>query len=151
MILKNQPLNITHLAFVDDIILFCQGSTDGLAELLRILNSFSCVSRQKINFFKSYVIFNKHAFQNLSKTLVISLTCPRGEQDAYLGIFFHTQKQIHIYQTLLQKVTLKVASEKRHYPSKVGRLTMIKSIFQPVPLHLMPCLKIPQTICNLLE
>lgn len=50
---KNQALSITHVAFADDIILFYQATPAGLQEVHYILNQFSLMSGQQINFSKS--------------------------------------------------------------------------------------------------
>lgn len=58
-LLKKQALNINHLTFVDDIILFSQSTDDGLQKILNILHQFSLASRQRINFSMSHIIFHK--------------------------------------------------------------------------------------------
>lgn len=40
MIIKQQSLNITHLVFAGDIILFFQASQEGLFKLLGVLSNF---------------------------------------------------------------------------------------------------------------
>ena len=73
------------------------------------------------------------------------------DHNAYLGIpFTLTRRQTHLFQPLLQKVNLKVDAWKK-YLSKAGKLIMIKSILQAIPLHLMSCIKLPQGVCLNLE
>lgn len=61
IIVKNKTVNITHLAFFDDIIIFCQGNNEGLNEILQILHNFYQSSGQMINYSKSQIIFHKAA------------------------------------------------------------------------------------------
>lgn len=73
------------------------------------------------------------------------------DQGTYLCVpFVHTRAQSHLYKPLLEKFALKVVSWKKTYLSKVGMPVMIKSILQSVPTQ-MSCLKLPQTICNVIE
>lgn len=142
-----------HLAFADDIIPFAQGSDDGPYEILTTLKKFCEASGQKINFNKSYIIFNKHATQNFKDHVcsILNITS-LGESDTYLGFpFSHTRKQNHLHQPIIQKFTLKIYSWRNNFLSKADRLVMIKSILHAIPLHLMSCLKTPKTICNSME
>lgn len=41
--LKNQNINITHLAFANEIILFCKGNDNRFFQTLNVLNNF-CVA-----------------------------------------------------------------------------------------------------------
>lgn len=74
------------------------------------------------------------------------------EQGTYFGIpFAHTKKQVYVYQPLLQKLTLRIDFWKRHSLSEAGHLIIIEWVIQAIPLHIMSCLKLLQTICNLLD
>lgn len=61
IILRKEPLQINHLVFADDIILFGQDNVVGFSKTLTLLQTFCQASGQQINFDKSHVIFHKHA------------------------------------------------------------------------------------------
>lgn len=75
-----------------------------------------------------------------------------GDFGSYLGIpFSHSNKRTHLFKHLLQKLSQKLESWKKSHLSKASRLTMIKVTLQALPLHLMSCVKVLQTIYNLLD
>lgn len=137
LLLKNQPLNITHLAFADDIILFGQASDEGLHEILSVLNSFCHDSGQQIYFSKSQVIFNKHTSQGFKDRICSILNMnPLVDKSSYLGIpFVISRSHGNIFQPLIWKLSLKTESWHQHQLSKAGRMTMIQSVHQVIPLH----------------
>lgn len=49
---QKYPITITHVAFVDDIILFCQGIDNSLQEIMHILQTCSAALGQQISFSK---------------------------------------------------------------------------------------------------
>lgn len=50
LLIKNQPLNITHIDFANDNVLFYQGSDEGLTKLLNIRHKFSLAWVRKSTF-----------------------------------------------------------------------------------------------------
>lgn len=98
-----------------------------------------------IKFSKSHIIFNKHVTPSfIQQTCDILHIAPLRENETYLGIpFTLSRRWTHIFQPLLQRINLKMDTWKSQL-SKVGRLIMIKSFLQVIPLHLMSCLKLPQ-------
>lgn len=53
---NNQNINLSHMAFVDDIVLFGEAILDNVQTMLRVVGSFCDLSGQKINFLKFQVI-----------------------------------------------------------------------------------------------
>lgn len=73
--------------FVDDITLFYQWNDRGLTELVVVLTNFFNTSRKKNNYYKSFVIFNKHVSQQFKEhTWSILNMASLGDNDTYLGI-----------------------------------------------------------------
>lgn len=152
IILKQQPLNISHLTFADDIILFCQGSNYELNELWKVLNLFYVASGQKINFGKFHIIFNRHATQRFKDH---TWCLKYGSSWWYRSLLGDSFCWHQITKPLIRTFTPKNQHENRFlapkFLSKAGRVTMIKYVLQAIPLHLMSCLKLPQTICDLFD
>lgn len=139
LIIKKQMSNIIHLAFVDDILLFYQGTNDGNAQFLRGLDQFCSIPSQKINFNKSQIIFSIYATQHFKDSTYASLIMTSmGEIGTYLGIpFTQSRQQCLLYKPTLQKLKFRVNFWHHKLLSKVGRLIMIQSVLQAKPLHLM--------------
>lgn len=61
---------ISHLMFADDMVLFAEASIEQMGCILKILNDFSLVSGQRINFSKSSIFFSPNITSDLAKSLV---------------------------------------------------------------------------------
>ena len=51
--------SISHLLFADDVILFAKADVVEVREFMKILNSFTKASGQRVNFLKSGLIFGR--------------------------------------------------------------------------------------------
>ena len=58
-VLFNSALALTHILFVDDVIIYGMGDVEDWTEINRILKLFCCASGMQLNFDKSCFIFHK--------------------------------------------------------------------------------------------
>lgn len=55
----------SHLAFVDDVIMFAEASVDQISLMENILHSFCRCSREKVSEEKTHVFFSKDVLRKL--------------------------------------------------------------------------------------
>lgn len=84
-IAKGLPL--THLFFVDDVILFVKATRHELYALMDIFNRFSKASGQRINLLKSGIVFSKDVDNGARNGLADVLNIPVWDNvGSYLGV-----------------------------------------------------------------
>ena len=86
-----EELQVTHLLFADDTLVFCNDSRDQLAYLNWILLCFEVISGMKINLEKS-LILSVGNVQNLDE-LAFELGC-RTRALPFFFFFFINKKQV---------------------------------------------------------
>ncbi|KAL6203603.1 hypothetical protein ACLB2K_027303 [Fragaria x ananassa] len=135
-ICRNGPV-VSHLFFVDDLILFGEASL-AQAEVMRsCIDCFCLNSGQEVSFEKSSIFCSPNTEEGLA--MHISNICGSPLSDDlgnYLGIpLLHSRVTPDTYKSLVEKVQLRLASWKSHTLSMVGRHTLIQSVrFEEVKL-----------------
>lgn len=78
---------VSHLLFADDNMIYCKGSEEELNQLVQLLNRYSMVSGQRINYQKSSIYFGKKIpksrREEIKETMGIENT---GGEGFYLGL-----------------------------------------------------------------
>jgi hypothetical protein len=123
----SEAMEVSHLLFVDDILIFCEPKMEQLLNLRCLLLCFEAVLGLKINLSKSVIvpIGEVEDVEGLSSILgcgveLLPLT--------YLGLPLGAPyKDPSIWNKVIEKMESKLAGWKRMYLSKGGRLTLIKS------------------------
>jgi hypothetical protein len=123
----------SHLLFADDTLIFCSAHSAQLRYLRSLFLLFEAASGLKVNLAKSNLIpvGNVDQLGRLAGILgcgVASLPVK------YLGLpLGASYKSIHIRDGVIDKIEHRLASWKRLYLSKGGRVTLIKSILTNLP------------------
>lgn len=85
--LANSAPTLTHLFFVDDVVIFSQDSPESIVTLTAILNLFTAASSQRISTTKLGIIFGKRTPNHVKTTIANILQFPIWHsQGTYLGI-----------------------------------------------------------------
>ncbi|CAL2229176.1 unnamed protein product [Prunus armeniaca] len=113
---------ISHLFFVDDLILFAKASVQQAMVMKNSLDQFCELSKQSAN---------------MGKYLGVPLVQGRFTKATYRAV--------------LVKVQAKLSSWKSQLLSMVGRITLIQSIASSIPLYTMQAAKLPQVVCEELD
>ncbi|RVW30949.1 LINE-1 reverse transcriptase-like [Vitis vinifera] len=118
------PLNISHLFFVDDTIIFCEARKDHLTHLNWILLWFEATSGLRINLAKSEIILVGEVVE--MEELVVELGCRVGSLPSqYLGLPLGAPNRApYIWDGVEERVRRRLALWKRQYISKGGRVTL---------------------------
>ena len=142
---------VSHLLLADDILIFCDTDPNQLVTLREILNRFEEVSRLKVNLGKSELV-PVGEVHNLD-VLVGLLGCRHSSLPLkYLGLPLGAKfKEVSIWNPILEKMERRLASWKRLYLSKGGRVTLIKSALSSLSTYFLSILPIPRKVANRME
>lgn len=129
-------LPLTHQQFVDDILLFCMATLKECKAILNILEVFMDASRTQINNDKSNIyFFNCPApMQNfLGRTLGFQ----RGSFPIkYLGMFLNSGPiRIADWQDIILRVEKRIQNWAFRVLNAPGRLIMLRSVLQALPIY----------------
>ena len=120
-----EEVQIIHLLFVDDTLVFCKDSSDQLVHLSWILMWFEAFLGLKINLGRS-AIFPVGRVEN-PKILALELGCDVGSlPTTYLGLPLGAKHNSQrVWDGVEERFRKRLALWKRQYISKGGRLKLI--------------------------
>jgi hypothetical protein len=143
--------SFSHLLFADDTLIFCDASSSKIQSLRSLLLLFEAVSGLKVNLAKSSIILVGNV-ANVGRLADI-LEC----EVAYLPVMYLglplgvPYKSTRIWDGVILKVETRLASWKRLYLSKGGRVTLIKSTLSNLPTYYMSLFPIPVSVASRIE
>ncbi|KAJ9702452.1 hypothetical protein PVL29_004269 [Vitis rotundifolia] len=145
------PLNISHLFFADDTIIFCEARKDHLTHLSWILFWFEAASGLRINLAKSEIIPVGEVVE--MEELAVELGCRVGSLPSqYLGLPLGApNKAPYMWDGVEERVRRRLALWKRQYISKGGSVTLIKSTLASMPIYQMSIFRMPKIVARRLE
>ena len=144
-------LNISHLFFADDTIVFCEAKKDHLCHLSWILFWFEAASGLKINLGKSEII-PVGEVEDIEE-LAAEIGCRVGSLPSqYLGLPLGApNKASSVWDGVEERVRRRLALWKRQFISKGGRITLIKSTLASIPIYQMSLFRMPKIVVRRLE
>lgn len=142
---------ITHLLFVDDILLFTNGNLNELIELKIILDLFLKATGLQINSRKSQLILE--GFNRQEESLILSyLPFEINKMDRpfkYLGFWLKPSSyRKQDWNWLVAKIEQKISHWSFKWLSPAGRLTLINSVLQAIPVFWAALTWIPKGILH---
>eukprot|EP00253_Pinus_taeda_P028824 PITA_28824 len=131
-------LCITHLLFVDDILLFSNGNQVEIKEIKRILELFMKATGMQVNFRKSQLIldgFNRQEESHITFVLPFNVQ-KLGDPFKYLGFWLKpdTYKK-QDWNWLIAKIEARISHWGFKWLSRAGRLTLIKSVLLAIHVY----------------
>jgi len=148
---SNMVFNIYHLLFADDTLVFYGANPDHLRFLRVLFLSFEAVSGLKINLAKS-VLVPMRDVDNMDELDIIMGCGVSFLSLKYLGLPLGTPfKAKSIWDDVVGKIERRLASWKRMYLSKGGRVTLIKSTLSNLPMHFLSLFLIPSSVASRME
>ena len=144
-------VQISHLLFADDIILFCDASREQLLSIRLLLSCFQAFTGLKVNVGKSEIAPVGEV--NNLVALASILQCREGSLPMkFLGMLLGTSfKTASIWNPILEKMQKKLSGWKRLYLSKGGRLTLLKSTLSSLPMYFLSLFTIPKAMATRME
>ncbi|XP_055814560.1 uncharacterized protein LOC129884256 [Solanum dulcamara] len=135
---KKGPL-INHLSFADDVIIFTSTSKYSLKLIIKTLQLYEHTSGQLVNKDKSQCMIplNTDPATNERVTSITGFKSTHGPI-TYLGCPLYIGCQRIIYFTsMVSKVISKIRGWQAKILSYGGRATLVKSVLQSLPIHLL--------------
>ncbi|RVW65755.1 LINE-1 retrotransposable element ORF2 protein [Vitis vinifera] len=119
-------IQVTHLLFADDTLVFCDDSQEQVAFLSWLLMWFEATSGLRINLNKSEIL-PVGCVEN-AELLAAELGCKVGSlPSTYLGLpLGASHKSVKVWDGVEERMRKKLALWKRQFISKGGRLTLIR-------------------------
>jgi hypothetical protein len=144
-------LPLTHQQFVDDILLFCMATLQECKAILSILEIFNDASPTEINNEKSNVYFFNCNVQ-IQNFLTRTLRFRKGSLPMkYLGMYLNSGpiRQAD-WQDILTRVEKQIQNWAFRALNAPGRLIMLKSVLQALPVYQISGRACPKGICSAL-
>ncbi|KAL0407592.1 UNVERIFIED_CONTAM: putative mitochondrial protein [Sesamum latifolium] len=151
--LTRGSLNVSHLAFADDVIIFSKGTRRELKILMDFLQHYEAISGQRINRDKSSFTVDKRT-SNLRIQCIQQVTGFRLKYlpITYLGApLFKGNKKGVLFDDLVQKIKNRISGWEKALLSHGGRLQLIKSVLSAMPTYLLQTLKPPKFITERID
>lgn len=146
-------IDLTHLFFADDLILFGQATKANCRAMMQVLNEFCDISGQTVNLSKSKLYVSPNIDRNKARRLSIfcgiALTNDLGK---YLGVpLLHKRSSKKHYKYLIEKVQGRLAGWKSNSLMLAGRATLIQASSATIPSYIMQTVDLPSSVCDKID
>ncbi|KAG6674481.1 hypothetical protein I3842_15G044700 [Carya illinoinensis] len=144
-------INISHLLFADDALIFCEADHNQVRLLKALLLCFEAASGLKVNFNKSEMvpIGGVQHLRQLANTLGCKIAAlPMSYRGLPLGV---ASRAASVWDIVIEKVERRLAGWKRMYLSKGGRTILIKSTLSNLPTYYLSLFPIPTSVALRIE
>ncbi|XP_074278497.1 uncharacterized protein LOC141602085 [Silene latifolia] len=153
---KHHPLckrmNLTHLCFADDLLVFCRGDWDSMIVSIRAFNTFLAAFGLKINKQKSNVYGNGMPREILEKFALVSGLKIGTLPFKYLGVRISAKKlSVLDCNILVERIVDRIRALGAKKLSYTSRLVMIKSVLGALHSYWARIYIIPTCIMTKLE
>lgn len=143
---------VSHLAYADDIPIFTQAASASIRRIRTCLDDYMAVSGQKINLNKSS-IYIAAGFSDWAPDIQSTGGFARGSFPfIYLGVpIYRGIKRTNMFLFLREKIARRISGWGHRHLSFGGRLTLIKSTLEAIPIHIFQAIEPTTGIIKQLE
>ncbi|KAL9683745.1 hypothetical protein QQ045_021170 [Rhodiola kirilowii] len=147
---KAGALQVTHLMYADDLLLFANGTDISMQRLVALINQFCTWSGQRLNSAKSSIFFDQNIPQDCRRTILDLTGFSKGSfPTTYLGApLFHGRVKIEHFSNIEAKVRTRIGGWMRNMISMGGRVTIIESVLNSLLIHVLAALHTPTTVLD---
>jgi hypothetical protein len=143
----SEGLVISHLQYADDTLCIGEATTENLWTLKAILRGFELASGLKVNFRKSCLIgVNVH--NSFMESACNFLNCKHGSIPFwYLGLPVGANpKRISTWEPMVDGIRRRLRGWRSRYVSLGGRIVLINSVLNSIPIFYLSFLKLPVVV-----
>ena len=142
-------VDLSHLQFTNDTIIFCPQKEESIKNYSRLLQCFEFMLGLTINFEISAII-PLNCNESWVRRVNNILGCGIGKLPMkYLGIPLGANpKRIETWKPIISRIEQKLARRKTKFLSKAGRLVLIKSVLNSLPLYYLGLFKMPSGVAK---
>jgi hypothetical protein len=145
---------ITHLFFVDDVLILGIGKFEDWMDFQSILTNFCLASGMDVNCHKSCFLaqnIDSSLEQRMQATFNIQFVSI-DEGMKYLGFYIKPNNyRVADWKWLIQKVEKRIGNWTFRWLSLGGRLILTKSVLQSLPVYWLSLVKIPSSILHRIQ
>ncbi|XP_071719242.1 uncharacterized protein [Rutidosis leptorrhynchoides] len=143
---------VSHLQYADDTMFFSEWSKSNARNLINILKCSELASGLKVNFHKSCV-YGVGVNPNETEGLASRMGCKAGKFPfIYLGLPIGAKmKKISDWDPVIDKFKKRLSDWKMRTLSYGGRLVLLNSVLNSLPLYYFALFRAPPCVLKLLE
>lgn len=141
---KCKNIDLTHLCFADDLMIFADGTKNSIVEILRVFDAFDRMSGLRISMEKS-TLFLAGVSTQKREEIISHFPFESGSLPVrYLGLPLLTKNMTVLdYLPLIEKIRKRIGSWTGRFLSYAGRLQLIKSVIMSLTNFWMSAFRLP--------
>ncbi|XP_059277589.1 uncharacterized protein LOC132031658 [Lycium ferocissimum] len=130
---------INHLAYADDIVIFCGGNNKSIKLIMHQIRRYEKASGQKVNNNKSFFITAPNtSVYRINRMRNISGFIDKPFPFTYLGCpIYFGRKNATLFDGMLFKIVKRLNGWQGKMLSHGGKITLIKHVLQSLPVYIM--------------
>lgn len=141
---------ITNSIYADDLLIFGSATVEEASTVMHTLTQFSQVSGQIVGPEKSNIWYSSITSQEERDLVAMVMGVPLdATSEMYLGAPIRVNAAS--FDFLIEKFSMKLQSWKSKILSPAGRLVLIQSVLQSLPIYYMSTVLIPQKVIKALN
>ena len=150
---SRENLEISHLFFVDDLILFAKASEEGREVIRDVLDRFCVESGKKVSSDKSHIYFSKNVKANLKNKICNNLQIQAtNDLGKYLGFPIRQKGAArNHFNFVVERVMNKLSGWKAKLLSFASRTVLVKFVMSAIPNYVMQRVAFPIHLCDKLD
>ncbi|KAL9689689.1 hypothetical protein QQ045_010078 [Rhodiola kirilowii] len=147
---KTGALQVNHLLYADDLLLFTNGTEQSIENLMHMINRFCTWTGQALNSSKSNIFFPQAMDIEHRQDLLQATGFSEDKfPTTYLGApLFPGCVKIEYFQKLEDQIRGRITGWLRNMLSLGGRITLVETVLNSMAIHVLASLPTPAAVIN---